>query len=117
MKKLLLIVLLFGYNSLTAQVSLPPNPKAGDCFIKCNTENGTTNWKKLDCKLLKELKENYIPKGVKSLQFKLINLGYKLEPTNFLDEKTIDAFIDFKKNERKRTRKLKRKKRKRKKHS
>ncbi len=112
MKQLLLLTItLFTFSNITAQHNLPPNPKAGECYMRCTSENKTTEWIKLNCKLVKELNEKHLKNGVKAFKYKLINLGYKLELNEYLDEKTIDAFKDFKKTERKRNRKNKKRKR------
>lgn len=109
MRKLLLFFTLLSFSfSFSQTTDLPKNPKKGECFVRCNNaKDEATEWKKVNCKIAKDLtsKEEII-----KIQYKLINLGYKVEVTGFLDDETIDSYIHFKKNEKKIKRKARRKK-------
>ena len=112
MKKLLLTILLFviAFANINAQ-DLPPNPKPGKCYIRCKTPNNdSSEWKAINCKTLKELRKNYLPNNINVLQTKLINLGYELELTEFLDDATFDAYLDYKNGSKKLKRKLRKEK-------
>ena len=107
MKKLLLTIpILFAFTSVKAQ-DLPPNPKPGQCYIRCKTPNNdSSEWKAINCKTLEELRNDYLPNNVDAIQNKLINLGYKLKTTGIMDSETIDAYLDFKNGGKKLKRKL-----------
>lgn len=49
---------------------------------------------------------------MKAIQFKLLNLGYKIEPTGSISNETINAYIDFKNGSKKLKRRLKKENRK-----
>lgn len=86
---------------LSAQSNnLPPKPKKGECY--CYNANKTQKWLKVDCDLTKLSKEK-----VTALQYKLNNLGYKIEITGCINQETNTAYIKEKKLAKKRAKKNK----------
>ena len=115
MKKLILIILIFSIYANVYSQDLPKNPKPGKCYLKCFVDNTNqqTEWKEIGCVELKSLDKN----NILATQYKLINLGYKIEPTGCLNNETMTAYKDFKKNKKKIERRLKKEKRKKNKSS
>jgi hypothetical protein len=106
-----IITLLIISLNINAQVELndfPKNYKSGNCYMKNLNDS---KWILIDCELANLLKN----KELKSLQYKLKNLGYDIETSGCIDEKTILAFEKEKKQKKIRARNELREKRKRKK--
>lgn len=107
MKKLLLLIAIFFTTFCFGQsTDLPKNAKKGECYVRCFDTNGeATELKKINCEFAKDFNSK---DEIIKIQYKLINLEYEVEATGFLDDKTIDAYIHFKKNEKRLLRKKKR---------
>lgn len=98
MKKIFLTtILLAGFMGFSQDVELPENAKTGDCFMRIKENKNFKEFKKVDCELLDIFKKGEL----ETLQIKLQNLGYKIEPTKVIDNKTIRAFKKFKKDRKK----------------
>ncbi len=110
-KKLIATAVLLSIGVSSIAQDLPLNPKTGECYIKCiDKEKGLSKWTNAPCNLLQ--KDSI---QIKALQYKLINLGYTVETTGYIDLETIDAYKDLNNNSKKLKRKLKNEKRNKKK--
>jgi hypothetical protein len=106
MKKTLLLLLLLNTFYSYSQ-DLPKNPKKGQCYFKkTNDHDQIGKWEKAPCELLKK---KFVE--LKALQFKLINSGYKnVKANGYINVETVDAYIAYKKNQKKIKREIRRKK-------
>ena len=107
---------------------LPPHPKPGKCYERCFEYDKKIEWKEVDCekflsrKHKKKTKEELLKieqakLKLKAYQEKLKKLGYKVDITGTLDNKTIVAhhkYLKKKKREKRRKRRADKRKRKQK---
>ena len=119
MKNIILVALILAFASqLKAQdYDLPPNPQPGKCYARCFDYEKKFEWKEIDCDKLKDEKnkanqrdnEQEVMK-MKKYQEKLKSLGYEIDITGIIDNKTINAhhkYLKKKKKENKRKRETK----------
>ncbi|MDO6598303.1 hypothetical protein Q4512_15370 [Oceanihabitans sp. 2_MG-2023] len=100
----IIFIALFSLNSFAQE--LPPNPEPGKCYVKCILEDGNlSNWQTIDCEFSKLAKDKA---KLNTLQIKMSNLGYDVAITGKADLKTIAAYKQYTKDEKKRLRKAKR---------
>lgn len=115
MKQLYLFIsflLLFNCFVFSQKNELPPNPKSGETYVRCLENGKFSEWVLVDSELKEIHKDS---KKFNALQIKLLNLGYDVDVNGKLDKKTIDAYNQNLRDEKKRLRrqsKLNRKKRK-----
>ncbi len=113
-KQVFLIVIFFAFfTQIKAQnYDLPPNPKPGKCYEKCFDYNKEFKWKEVDCEKLKAKKNRKKTKAellkyhrqkikLQKYQEKLKSLGYNVEITGVIDNKTIIAHHLFLKRKKK----------------
>ncbi|WP_452227947.1 MULTISPECIES: hypothetical protein [unclassified Lacinutrix] len=88
-------------------MDLPKKAKKGECYISCEKEDGTfSKREKIACDFLVYSKD---AKALKTLQTKLSNLGYDAPVSGETDVKTIAAYKQYTKDEKKRLKKANRK--------
>ena len=109
----ILFIGLFSFNSFGQDIDLPKNPKPGKCYVRCIVEDNSYDWKVIDCKLMQKFKV-FAKDSVKlkTLQIKLSNLSYDVDVSGKTDLKTIAAYKQYTKDEKKRLRKAKKKRKK-----
>jgi len=109
MKTIVVLALFFSgivFNLLYAQNSeLVSIVKPGDCYVRCFDLDKKWEFKKIPCSEVNAWKQKmYLSKENDSLDFKtrliahqkmLIKLGYKLEVTGILDDRTTKAHNKF----------------------
>ena len=109
---ILIVFLLFSNGILAQGFDLPKNPKPGNCYIRCYDDDRLSDWKIIDCKFKEMIKDSV---KRKTWQIKLHNLGYDVDVNGKLDSKTIDAYNQYLKDERKRKKEKRKRARKEKK--
>ncbi len=107
-RKQFIFILFIGFlslNSFAQDIDLPKNAKKGECYIACEKEDGTfSKREKIACDFLVYSKNT---EALKTLQTKLSNLGYDVHVSGKTDVKTIVAYKQYTKDEKKRLRKAK----------
>lgn len=111
----LIAIVTFTLQVKAQNYDFPPNPKAGKCYVKSFSYDKKFEWKTIDCsevkkpkkeKTSKELLEKEVEKQkMKNYQEQLKNLGYKVDITGFVDNKTIIAHHKYLKKKKKAERK------------
>ncbi|QRM89564.1 hypothetical protein FG167_10085 [Lacinutrix sp. WUR7] len=100
----LLFVGLFSWNSFSQD--LPPNPEPGKCYIRCRENGKHVSWQEINCDFNDVFSDQ---NKVKTLQIKLANLNYDVEVSGEVNLKTIAAYTQYTKDEKKRHRRAKKK--------
>ena len=104
MRSLFVLLLLFPFVVYSQTPDLPPNPQPGKCYMRCKLGNGQTDWKAIDCELVKNY--NNLPiafnstsdsltekdkKIIKRRLIKLLRKGHRLEIAVNYDSKASDS--------------------------
>lgn len=124
MKNILLLTIILTSQLEAQNYDLPPNPKAGKCYVKCFDYEKKLEWKDVDCdKVIKDKKKERTKADLikieqdklkmEKYQEKLKHLGYEIEITGVPDNKTISAhhkYLKKKKKEAKRKQRAEKKK-------
>lgn len=104
---LTLLIGVISLNSFAQDLDLPPNPKPGNCYIRCKDDSGKyLDWQTIDCELSWMVHDSV---RFKTLQIKMNNYGYDVDVNGRIDLKTITAYKKYTKDEKKRLRKAKKK--------
>lgn len=106
-----IVILMISFSAYAQE--LPPDPKAGECYIKFNNER-KIEWVIIPCELNTDKYKNKT--YLTELQTFYKNLGYDIKVSGIMDLQTIAAYKDYnngmrklKKQQRKAARKTKRK--------
>ena len=103
----ILLVGLFSFNSFGQDLGFSTNIKIGECYVACQQEDGSFSEREaVNCEFLKYTRDKV---ALKTLQIKLSNLGYDVDVNGKTDLKTIAAYKQYTKDEKKRLRKSKKK--------
>ena len=104
MRSLFVLLLLFPFVVYSQTPDLPPNPQSGKCYMRCEVGNGQTDWKAIDCELVRNY--NNLPIGfnatsdsltekdkkvIKKKLMKLLRKGHRLEIAVNYDSKASDS--------------------------
>ncbi|MGR7813776.1 hypothetical protein [Lacinutrix undariae] len=120
MKNIILLTILLTFTSqVKAQnYDLPPDPKKGKCYEKCFYYEKEIEWKEIDCNKIKKqnpekteeelMKYEQTKIKMEKYQEKLKALGYKIDITGIVDNKTILAHHKYLKKKKKAERKKRR---------
>ena len=108
----LIVSFLFSNGIIAQDIDLPKNPRPGKCYIRCYDNDKLSEWKTMDCKFGRMVKDSI---KLKTMQIKLHNLGYDVDLNSKLDCKTIDAYNLYLIDEKKRLKQKRKNKRKEKK--
>ncbi len=97
MKKILFITLLgISATCFSQDIKLTVKEKNGNCYWLPKNNNTLNKPLKVNCKLLSYCKG----KKLRILQIKLSNLGYDVNISGKIDEKTAEAFSNYLKNKK-----------------
>ncbi len=104
MRYFFIVLLLIPSILLSQNEDLPRNPQPGKCYMRCEVGNGQTDWKAIDCELVKNYNNLQIAfnstsdslseKDKKIIRKKLIKLlrkGHRLEIAVNYDSKASDS--------------------------
>jgi len=120
----IIVILLFASPLKAQSYNLPPHPELGKCYERCFDYEKRLEWKEVDCEKIKlknnqkKTKEELIKLEqekikMKKYQEKLKKLGYKVDITGKLDDKTIIAHHKYLRKKKKEEKRKQRKKKKR----
>lgn len=112
MRRIHLLIALF-ISSFGLSQDLPKNAQAGKCYVKCLDYDLPITWQETSCDSLNKNEPKLFIKGEEAVSYikrktkfikyqeQLIKLGYNLEVSGFIDEKTEIAHNSYLRDKRK----------------